>query len=228
LAGLGDTLWWLGRTDDAIRYQEQAYAAFRRCGDPAQSAVTAAGLYLLYRVSLGNTAAARGWLARAARLVERPGWGRWRGGSRCCVPTTATTPMLPSGAGTFIVQRQVTATEACWSREARASATGFGDPDLELCAISQLGASLLQQGRLAEGTALLDEAMAASLAGECPAPAHRRLHQLQHDQRVRGDRGGAPRAAVDPGRGPVHEPVRQPAPVRSLPRLLRGGPFCIR
>ena len=57
-----------------------------------------------------------------------------------------------------------------WSREARESATGFGDPDLELCAISQLGASLLQQGRLADGTALLDEAMAASLAGECRRP----------------------------------------------------------
>ena len=78
LAGLGDTLWWLGRTDDAIKYQERAYAAFRRDGDAAHSALTAVGLYLLYRISLGNAAAARGWLARAARLVEEAGLGRVR------------------------------------------------------------------------------------------------------------------------------------------------------
>jgi DNA-binding NarL/FixJ family response regulator len=154
LAGLGDTLWWLGRTDDAIRYQEQAYAAFRRCGDPAQSALMAIGLYLLYRVSLGNTAAARGWLARAARLVEDAGLG----------PLAGWVALLRAHDSDDAVAAER------WSREACERATGFGDPDLELCAISQLGASLLQQGQLAEGTALLDEAMAASLAGECQRP----------------------------------------------------------
>jgi hypothetical protein len=57
-----------------------------------------------------------------------------------------------------------------WSREAREVATGTEDADLELCAVSQLGASLLHRGRRAEGTALLDEAMATSLAGECRRP----------------------------------------------------------
>ena len=154
LAGLGDTLWWLGRTDDAIRYQEQAYAAFRRYGDAAQSALTAAGLYLLYRVSLGNTAAARGWLARAARLVEEAGPG----------PLAGWVALLRAHDSDDAIAAER------WSREAGENAAGFGDPDLELCAISQLGASLLQQGRRAEGTALLDEAMAASLAGECRRP----------------------------------------------------------
>ena len=154
LAGLGDTLWWLGRTGETIRYQEQAYAAFRRCGDPAQSAVMAVGLYLLYRVSLGNTAAARGWLARAARLAEEAGLG----------PLAGWVALLRAHDSDDAVAAER------WSREACESAAGFGDPDLELCAISQLGASLLQQGRRAEGTALLDEAMAASLAGECRRP----------------------------------------------------------
>ena len=154
LAGLGDTLWWLGRTDDAIRYQEQAYAAFRRVGDPVQSALMAVGLYLLYRVSLGNTAAARGWLARAARLVDEGGLG----------PLAGWVALLRAHDSDDAIAAER------WSLEARESATGFGDPDLELCAISQLGASLLQQGRLVEGTALLDEAMAASLAGECRRP----------------------------------------------------------
>jgi DNA-binding CsgD family transcriptional regulator len=154
LAGLGDTLWWLGRTDDAVRYQEQAYAAFRRVGDAARSAMTAVGLYLLYRVSLGNVAAARGWLGRAARLVEEAG----------LAPLAGWVALLRAHDSDDAVAAER------WSREACEGARGFGDPDLELCAISQLGASLMQQGELAEGTALLDEAMAASLAGECRRP----------------------------------------------------------
>ncbi len=153
LAGLGDTLWWLGRTDEAVRCQERAYAGFRRCGDVAQSAFMAIGLYLGYRVSLGNVAAARGWLGRAARLVEA---GR----------------LAPLVGWVMLLRAHDTADPAAaerWSREALAAAS-VDDPDLELCAISQLGASLLQQGRTEEGAALLDEAMAAALAGECRRP----------------------------------------------------------
>lgn len=40
----------------------------------------------------------------------------------------------------------------------------------ELCALIQLGAALVQQGRREEGTTLLDEAMAAALAGEARRP----------------------------------------------------------
>jgi DNA-binding CsgD family transcriptional regulator len=42
----------------------------------------------------------------------------------------------------------------------------FGDADLELCALSQMGGSLVKLGRVEEGTALLDEAMAGALGGE--------------------------------------------------------------
>ena len=80
LLGLGDTLWWLGETVAAIRQLERAYAAFRRRSDADQSAMTAIGLYLINRVSLGRTEVARGWLARAHRLADLstsppvPGW----------------------------------------------------------------------------------------------------------------------------------------------------------
>ena len=50
--------------------------------------------------------------------------------------------------------------------EAKALARRYDDTDLELCAVTELGASLVSQGRVAEGSALLDEAMAAALAGE--------------------------------------------------------------
>ena len=70
LIGLSDALWWLGDTDGAVRCAERAYAGFRRRDEPLQAAVAAITLYFHYRVSLGNTAAARGWMGRAARLVE--------------------------------------------------------------------------------------------------------------------------------------------------------------
>lgn len=61
-AGLGDALWWLGETEDAVRFQEYAYAAFRRRPDPFQAALATIPLYFLQ--------------PRAA------GWGGWRGWSR--------------------------------------------------------------------------------------------------------------------------------------------------
>jgi ATP/maltotriose-dependent transcriptional regulator MalT len=52
------------------------------------------------------------------------------------------------------------------AREALAIARATADPDLELCTKSELGAALVAIGRVEEGTALLDEAMAGALAGE--------------------------------------------------------------
>ncbi len=149
-AGLGDALWWLGETEAAIGSQERAYAAFRRRPDPLQSGQAAISLYFLYRVSLGNRAAARGWLCRAARIVAEGD--------------------LAPLAGWIMLLRSHDADEpgaSCvWARQARRMAGRYKDRDLDLCALSQLGAALVQSGRCADGTALLDEAMAAALAGE--------------------------------------------------------------
>ncbi|HET7389068.1 MAG TPA: response regulator transcription factor [Nocardioidaceae bacterium] len=154
LADLGDVLWWLGETDEAVGYSEQAYAAFRRRGDSAASARIAVGLYLIYRVSLGNVAAARGWLARMARLVAESDLAALEGWVRLLRAHDTNDPVIGERLAT----------------DARNLAARFGDSDLELCALSQLGASLVRQGRSQEGTRLLDEAMAASLAGESTRP----------------------------------------------------------
>jgi DNA-binding NarL/FixJ family response regulator len=50
------------------------------------------------------------------------------------------------------------------AREAQRSASAAGDRDLELCALAQVGASLVAQGRVAEGVRCLDESMAVALA----------------------------------------------------------------
>ena len=53
-----------------------------------------------------------------------------------------------------------------WGREALELAQRFGDRDLELCALCEIGVALAGMGRVEEGLARLGEAMAGSLGGE--------------------------------------------------------------
>ena len=69
LSGLGTTLMWQGEIDAAVALRERAYAAFCRRPDPVQAATVALALYFLFRSSLGNVAASRGWLG--ARRADR-------------------------------------------------------------------------------------------------------------------------------------------------------------
>lgn len=151
--GLGNAVWWLGETEASVRCLERAYAGFRRRPDAAQATFAAVELCLTYVASLGNHAAAQGWLARAARLVADGDLGPLDGWVRLC------RAMLAEEAGEPHVAER-------WAREAGEVASATGDGDLELCAMSVLGAALVAMGRLQEGVALLDEAMAGSLGGE--------------------------------------------------------------
>ena len=150
LAGLADALWWLGEIHDAVGHRERAYAEFRRRPDPVNAALIAVRLCVDYSANFGNVAASAGWLARAARLVEEFRLDPLGGWILLLEAYSGADPSLSE-------------TRA---REARELARRSGDLDLELCALSQIGASLVSQGRVEEGVALLDEAMAGSLGGE--------------------------------------------------------------
>lgn len=156
LSGLGDALWWLGETEASVRYQERAYAAFHRRPDPAQAALAAVNLCLIYLASLGNHAASRGWLARAARLVEDFELAPLRGWVLLCRANVAE-------------EEDDAASAERWARGAHQAARELADRDLELCALGALGSALVALGRAKEGAALLDEAMAGSLGGEVDA-----------------------------------------------------------
>ncbi len=153
LAGLGNVLWWLGQTDASVRCLEHAYAAFRRRPEPDQAALAAIYLCLLYRASLGNFAASRGWLGRAARLVDEFELVPLRGWVLLCRSVACNDEDDPVAG-----ER--------WAREACQVARESADGDLELCALSELGAALVAMGRVEAGVALLDEAMAGSVGGE--------------------------------------------------------------
>lgn len=153
LFGLGTALWWLGETDAAVRAQERAYVGFRKRPDPPSAALAAVSLCLTYRASLGNYAASRGWVGRLARLVEQYQLVSLQGWLALCRAVAANDANEPTPAEAY-------------GREALEVARRTGDPDLELCALSEVGTALVQAGRVGDGAALLDEAMAGALGGE--------------------------------------------------------------
>lgn len=150
LAGLADALWWLGEIRAAVGHRERAYSEFRRRPDPVSAALIAVRLCVDYSANFGNFAASAGWLSRAARLVAE----------FQLTPLQGWILLLEAYGGDDPSLGEVRA------REARELARRSGDLDLELCALSQIGASLIDQGRVEEGVGLLDEAMAGSLGGE--------------------------------------------------------------
>jgi hypothetical protein len=52
------------------------------------------------------------------------------------------------------------------ARQAHQLGRTSGDRHLELCALTQIGVALIDQGRITEGVTFHDEAMAGALAGE--------------------------------------------------------------
>jgi hypothetical protein len=150
LLGLGEALWWLGEIHDSVAYRERAYVEFRRRPDPARAAGIALTLCVHYRANIGNAAASAGWLARATRLVEEFALEDVRGWLMLMQAEDAEDPDVGEKL----------------AHQSRSFARQSGDLDLELCALAQIGSSLVKQGRVKEGLPYLDEAMAGSLAGE--------------------------------------------------------------
>ena len=149
LFGLANTLFWLGDLAGTIANCEQAYAGFRRRGDPMFAAGAALSLVGYNKGYLGNTAAARGWLSRAARIIENEA------------------PQLRGellGATAYVTDDPVES-EAL-ARRAAEIGRANGNSSLELMAMHAVGQALVQQGRTEEGMSLLDEAMAGVIGGE--------------------------------------------------------------
>jgi DNA-binding CsgD family transcriptional regulator len=151
--GLATALFWLGDIAGTIANCERAYAGFRRHGNALFAAGAALSLVGYNKGFLGNTAAARGWLSRAARLVENE------------VPQMRGELL---GATAYVTDDPVES-EAL-ARQAAEIGRANGNSDLELMALHAVGQALVQQGRTEEGMSLLDEAMAGVIGGEGSDP----------------------------------------------------------
>jgi len=151
--GLANALFWLGDLAGTIANCEKAYAGFRHRGDPMFAAGAALSLVGYNKGYLGNTAAARGWLSRAARIIENE------------VPELRGELL---GATAYVTDDPVES-EAL-ARQAAEIGRANGNSDLELMAMHAVGQALVQQGRTEEGMSLLDEAMAGVIGGEGSNP----------------------------------------------------------
>lgn len=152
-AGLGDACWWLGDIRTSVACLRRAYVGYLRAGDRVRAAQVAMALSTTYKCCYGSQAAAVGWLARAARCASSQRSGALRGWlwlveSHLCADAD--------------VRRSV-----ALARQALARARSHQDHDLELCALGQLGESLVRAGQVDDGLRLVDEAMAGVSAGEC-------------------------------------------------------------
>ena len=130
--------------DGAVAHLSAAIRKFTAAGESRQAAMACVRLGNLFANYLGNLTAGRAWFARAARLVENDpcveqGWVAVAA-MGCDVDDPA---VLLAGA------------ELALDR-----ARQFGDVNLETKALADAGLAHVQAGRLAEGMALLDEAMA--------------------------------------------------------------------
>ena len=148
--GLASALWWLGESQRCVDECACAYRLFRRRGDAVDAAQCAVWLAIIYKSNFANFAAANGWLGRAHRLLEP-------------LP-----PGVPHGWLWVARAYRMTYLDAAEELTARALdvAQSAGDVDLQLVALAQLGLIGVSKGDLAGGFGLLDEAMAAALAGE--------------------------------------------------------------
>ena len=148
--GLATALWWLGDSHASVGHASRAYVLFREASNVEGAVQCAVWLGITYKANFANFAAANGWIGRAERLL---------------------TPLEPGLLhGWVYVARayrmaDLDAAETLTVRAVELGRVG-GDADLELGAMSQLGLIRVGQGRVAEGFALIDEAMAAALAGE--------------------------------------------------------------
>ena len=166
---LGEAAMWAGQMEDVIAYFERAYRGYLQQGNTLRAAYVATWIAHGLRSNL-QISVANGWMSRAKRLLdleeEAPEHGYW----------ALQQSLVQLGEHSF-------ADALALAKQAEELGRRFGDRNLEIRALQRQGNVLIEQGEVAEGKLLLDEASAAALAGELdPVLDPRRL--LQHDRRL--------------------------------------------
>jgi DNA-binding CsgD family transcriptional regulator len=151
LEGMGTALWWLGEIQQSLNFRQRAYAGYRATQRNPEAAIVALDISVCYLSNLDNPTVAQGWIARARSAAARSGDERLDGWLWLMEGYTCDDPVR---------QRELL-------NQALDLARRFGDPDLELSALTDLGLAMVITGEVSTGLALLDEAMAGTLAGEC-------------------------------------------------------------
>ena len=153
LERLGTAAYLLGQDEDSEAVRERAHHAYLQRGDH-EGAARSAGWLAYGLLQRGARAPASGWFARAERLLDE-----------AQLDSVVRGYLLLPTAIQRIVQGDPAAGHAIFDQAADI-ARRFGDRDLLFSACHGRGRALIYLGRIAEGVALLDEAMVAVVAGE--------------------------------------------------------------
>jgi tetratricopeptide (TPR) repeat protein len=135
----------VGDVEGAIAHLSSAIRELSAAGDCRQAAMVCVELGDLFADYVGNLTAARAWFVRASRLVEHEppcveqGWAA----------------VAAVGCDVDDPAELLARAELALDRARR-----FGDVNLETKALADAGLAHVQSGRIVEGMALLDEAMA--------------------------------------------------------------------
>ena len=153
LERLATAAYLMGRDAESEAFRARAHQAFLDRGDREGAARSASwlGFGLLYR---GALAPASGWFGRAERILDE-----------AQIDCVVRGYLLIPSAIQRIVQGDPAAGHAVFMQAAEI-ARRFGDRDLASIACHGRGRALIRLGKIADGVALLDEAMAAVIAGD--------------------------------------------------------------
>ena len=152
LERLGDAAWLTGRIDECIGTRERAYAAYLEAGNRRRAAFVALRLAQDYWRKLAQSVAA-GWVGQAVRLLE----GEPESSEHGYLAYAQSLITLLAGDIDAMLEH---------SRRAFDIGERLGDRDVQALGLEKQGHALVAKGEVAEGLALLDEAMAAAAAGE--------------------------------------------------------------
>jgi tetratricopeptide (TPR) repeat protein len=153
LERLAEAAWWVGRGDECIRVRERAYAQYLERGDLGRAATVAIAVAEDHFHKLARSVG-HGWLQRAERHL--------RG-----LPESIAHGWLARMHAMLAVDEDRDLDRAiAFSGEAFEIGRRLADRDLQTVALQDRGRILVSQGRVADGMALIDEAMAAATSGQ--------------------------------------------------------------
>lgn len=153
LESFAEAAWWTGRLDEAIDLRERAFAKFSSAGEKLDAARLAIAL-MWDQAGRGAFSVARGWLAKAERLLEAMSDSMEHGHL-----------VLARGYSALFMGGNLTDALSDLDR-AYELAQRFGDRDTAAMALVGKGKALVGSGEVDNGLALLDEGTAAATCGE--------------------------------------------------------------
>jgi len=152
LALLGQSCFWLGKADESVESYQKSYTAYAKEGRNALAAGMALRIGYAFFVQCAFKVSG-GWFKKAERLLAKEPESIQHGHLRRWQTVSA------KNAGDFDLALKL-------NRECYDIAERYGNSDLRAVAVHDHGMILVQRGEVAEGTALIDEAMTSAVSGE--------------------------------------------------------------